>query len=382
MEVDSVLPTDPAAPSNAPPTLGDQERRRLQRSAAEEGPPTPGREPRRRARTASVGGSGTARRVRWWQTTDVADRGAEANSSVSRIVGRGAIGRPWAGVGCRLARCKVRCGCCARVRAASGTSTLCRRWHGRCGIGATTCVGRSPPMVASCRGDGVRVVPRRPDDTARYTGRDGAGRAHGAPDEQRRGPLFAAVFARAAGPAMRDDLEPIFDQVHPNVVVRETAELAAAPMAAARDIRSSPWPSAACCPNSPATKCSATCGRCGRPKVSTIRHGPTSTGSCICTRSPTRSAASRLAARAAGPPRSGRTECHTAWLGGGARHRSAVRVRDGGNRTAIGHVPWRECSRRWAVSTWTRSPRSGPTSTRRPRDRTGQRPCGTVRPAG
>lgn len=56
------------------------------------------------------------------------------------------------------------------------------------------------------------------------------------PMGQRRGPLFAALFARVAGPAMRRDLAPIFERVRPDVVVRETAELAAAPMAAARSI--------------------------------------------------------------------------------------------------------------------------------------------------
>src|SRR6188472_2777135 len=56
------------------------------------------------------------------------------------------------------------------------------------------------------------------------------------PMEDRRGPLFAALFARAAGPAMQRDLTPIIDLVRPDVVLRETAELAAAPMAAARGI--------------------------------------------------------------------------------------------------------------------------------------------------
>jgi UDP:flavonoid glycosyltransferase YjiC (YdhE family) len=56
------------------------------------------------------------------------------------------------------------------------------------------------------------------------------------PMEDRRGPLFAALFARAAGPAMQRDLTPILDLVRPDVVLRETAELAAAPMAAARGI--------------------------------------------------------------------------------------------------------------------------------------------------
>src|SRR3954454_19552949 len=56
------------------------------------------------------------------------------------------------------------------------------------------------------------------------------------PMAQRRGPLFAAFFAGAAAPVMRQDLAPIIDAVRPHVVLRETAELAAAPLAAARGI--------------------------------------------------------------------------------------------------------------------------------------------------
>jgi UDP:flavonoid glycosyltransferase YjiC (YdhE family) len=56
------------------------------------------------------------------------------------------------------------------------------------------------------------------------------------PMEQRRGPLYAAFFARAAAPVMRRDLAPIIDQASPDVIVREVGELAAAPMAAARGI--------------------------------------------------------------------------------------------------------------------------------------------------
>ena len=70
--------------------------------------------------------------------------------------------------------------------------------------------------------------------------RDAAGAALGRvmqlPMDERRGPLFAALFARAAAPVMRRDLAPIIDMVRPDVVLRETAELAAAPMAAARGI--------------------------------------------------------------------------------------------------------------------------------------------------
>ena len=72
--------------------------------------------------------------------------------------------------------------------------------------------------------------------SARYAAATGLGGLMELPTEQRRGPLFAAVFARAAGPVMREDLAPIIDHVRPDVVVRETAELAAAPMAAARGI--------------------------------------------------------------------------------------------------------------------------------------------------
>ncbi len=56
------------------------------------------------------------------------------------------------------------------------------------------------------------------------------------PMDERRGPLFGALFARAAAPVMQRDLAPIFERVRPDVVVREMAELAAAPMAAARSI--------------------------------------------------------------------------------------------------------------------------------------------------
>ena len=56
------------------------------------------------------------------------------------------------------------------------------------------------------------------------------------PMAERRGPLFAALFARAAGPVMQRDLAPVFERVRPDVVLRETAEVAAAPMAKARKI--------------------------------------------------------------------------------------------------------------------------------------------------
>jgi UDP:flavonoid glycosyltransferase YjiC (YdhE family) len=56
------------------------------------------------------------------------------------------------------------------------------------------------------------------------------------PMGDRRGPMFAAFFARAAAPVMQRELGPILDRVRPDVVVREVAELGVAAMAAARGI--------------------------------------------------------------------------------------------------------------------------------------------------
>ena len=70
--------------------------------------------------------------------------------------------------------------------------------------------------------------------------RDAAGAALGRimhlPMDERRGPLFSELFARAAAPVMQRDLAPIIDHVRPDVMLRETAELAAVPMAAVRGI--------------------------------------------------------------------------------------------------------------------------------------------------
>jgi calicheamicin 3'-O-methyl-rhamnosyltransferase len=56
------------------------------------------------------------------------------------------------------------------------------------------------------------------------------------PMADRRGPMFSAFFARAAGPVMQRDLSPILERVRPDLVVREVAELGVAPMASARGI--------------------------------------------------------------------------------------------------------------------------------------------------
>src|SRR3954447_2473547 len=70
----------------------------------------------------------------------------------------------------------------------------------------------------------------------REAARDVLGGIMELPMSQRRGALFAAFFARAAGPVMRRELAPIIDGVRPDVMLRETAELGAAPVAAARGI--------------------------------------------------------------------------------------------------------------------------------------------------
>jgi UDP:flavonoid glycosyltransferase YjiC (YdhE family) len=58
------------------------------------------------------------------------------------------------------------------------------------------------------------------------------------PPRARRGLLFSIMFAEAAAPAMRVDLAPVVDDFRPDVVIHETGELAAAPLARARDIPS------------------------------------------------------------------------------------------------------------------------------------------------
>ena len=45
--------------------------------------------------------------------------------------------------------------------------------------------------------------------------------------DERRGPLLAAMSARAAAPVMQRDLAPIIGHLRPDVVLRETGELAA-----------------------------------------------------------------------------------------------------------------------------------------------------------
>jgi hypothetical protein len=57
------------------------------------------------------------------------------------------------------------------------------------------------------------------------------------PPAERRGHLFAGFFAIAAAPRMWRDLAAIIDQLRPQLVVHETAELAAAPIASTRGIR-------------------------------------------------------------------------------------------------------------------------------------------------
>jgi hypothetical protein len=58
------------------------------------------------------------------------------------------------------------------------------------------------------------------------------------PPRARRGLLFSIMFAEAAAPAMRVQLAPVLDEFDPHVVIHETGELAAAPLARARDVPS------------------------------------------------------------------------------------------------------------------------------------------------
>jgi UDP:flavonoid glycosyltransferase YjiC (YdhE family) len=56
------------------------------------------------------------------------------------------------------------------------------------------------------------------------------------PPRQRRGLYFASMFADAAAPVMRIDLQPVFEEFRPDIVIHERGELASGPMAVARGI--------------------------------------------------------------------------------------------------------------------------------------------------
>ncbi|MEY2581433.1 MAG: hypothetical protein QOE09_1282 [Ilumatobacteraceae bacterium] len=56
------------------------------------------------------------------------------------------------------------------------------------------------------------------------------------PPRRRRGLLFSGFFADAAAPVMHADLEPVFDEFRPDIVVHEVGELAGGPMAVSRGI--------------------------------------------------------------------------------------------------------------------------------------------------
>ncbi len=56
------------------------------------------------------------------------------------------------------------------------------------------------------------------------------------PPRRRRGLVFSGFFAEAAAPVMRTDLEPVFGEFRPDIVVHEAAELAGGPMAVSRGI--------------------------------------------------------------------------------------------------------------------------------------------------
>jgi UDP:flavonoid glycosyltransferase YjiC (YdhE family) len=58
----------------------------------------------------------------------------------------------------------------------------------------------------------------------------------GMPPRQRRTVAFPLMFGEIAAPTMREDLAAVFDDLRPQLVLHELAELAAAPMAIARGI--------------------------------------------------------------------------------------------------------------------------------------------------
>jgi hypothetical protein len=159
------------------------------------------------------------------------------------------------------------------------------------------------------------------------------------PMAQRRGPLFAAFFARAAGPVMQRDLAPIIDQIRPDVVLRETGELAAAPMAAARGI---PLVTVAFSGVLPEPARDEVIDDL-RPLWQAEGLGDPSWadvyGQLYLHPFPD-SFGQRPDSPVVRPvrPDRGITERHTRTLGRRARHRSGLRVRDVGNRAAIGHV--------------------------------------------
>ena len=109
------------------------------------------------------------------------------------------------------------------------------------------------------------------------------------PPAQRRGPLFAALFARAAAPVMREDLTPLFDSFRPELVVRETGELAAVPMTLARDVPLVTVAFSGVIPSGPAPRGWTRWSPCGTPKASVRRPGMSCTAGCTSTRSRPRS---------------------------------------------------------------------------------------------
>ena len=56
------------------------------------------------------------------------------------------------------------------------------------------------------------------------------------PPRQRRAVAFSGLMAATAAPVMMDVLEPLFDQFRPDLVVHETAELAAPPIAKSKSV--------------------------------------------------------------------------------------------------------------------------------------------------
>ena len=194
----------------------------------------------------------------------------------------------------RRSREVVSCGCSARARAGPGTSTpsplaLALRSRGHDVQWATAADGGAlvAAMGFEWSAAGMTTADRRDAAAEELVHIMQLPMAH------RRGPLFAAFFARAAGPVMQRDLDSILDRVRPDEVVREVAELGVAPRAAARGMPLVTAAFSGVLAEAARRDVMADPVRSGTPKVSTIRHGTTSTVRCTSIRSRRHSVSSR-----------------------------------------------------------------------------------------
>jgi len=95
----------------------------------------------------------------------------------------------------------------------------------------------APSSCAKVESLGFRAVPSGLDpDVRRNMFVDRIAHGLDVPPRERRAIDFSVIFGDVAAPAMRDDLVDVFEEVKPQLVVHDFAELAAAPMAIARGI--------------------------------------------------------------------------------------------------------------------------------------------------